>query len=179
MLTDRTKNTVIDTRRLIGWAAKQKEISPKHIIIIGFSRGVIAAGLVTMTDPKITGAIFVMGGANPAETLYHCKYAIPIRQAVTQRFHWSNKKYWSVLHRYLSPLDVSDYPTRLNPSHVLIFDSQYDKCIPKVSRDNLWLSMGKPTRISFLYTHRISFLSMTMIGGYYLRRKVFDFINEM
>ena len=178
LLAVRIKNTVIDVRRLVDWAARQKEISPQHINIIGFSKTSIIAGLITQIDPHISDAIYVMGGSNPADMLYHCDY-YDIRKNITRRFHWSNKKLKSVLNGYLGPLfNVAHYPSRLDSCHVLIFESRYDKCIAKKPKDELWLGMGKPERISFYYGHQVSFGSMTFAGGYFMRYKILNFINQ-
>lgn len=177
-LVIRTKNTTIDIKRLVNWATHQKNISPHQISIIGFSRGTIIAGLVAQTDPHITNAIYVVGGPNPADMLYHCDY-YELRRKITARFHWSNEKFFSVLHTYLSPaFNIVHYPARLDPRHILIFDAYFDTCISKKSRHELWSGMGKPERYSFLYGHQLSFGSMTIGGLYFMPRKIIQFIER-
>lgn len=178
VLALRITNTVIDARRLVDWAAHQKNISPHRISIIGFSRSSIIAGLVTRTDPNIANAIYVMGGPNPADMIYHCDY-YDLKKNNARRFHWSNKKLLSVLHAYLSPtFDVLRYPARLHPRHILIIDAHHDTCISKASREALWVGMGKPERYSLRYDHKMAFGSMTLAGAYFMQRKIVKFINN-
>jgi hypothetical protein len=172
----RIKNTLTDINHLVNWASKQKHISKKHITIIGFSKSSVIAGIVAQINPHITGAIFVMGGSNPAEMIYYCDY-YEIQKKITRRFHWTPKKLNSVLHHYLSPIfNVASYPMRLDPCRVLIFDSYYDTCIDQHTREELWNAMGQPERISFYAGHKGSFGSMTLAGGYFMRCKIMNFI---
>jgi len=176
-LAIRTKNTIINIQRLINWTLSHKNISRQHVFIMGFSKGAIVTGIVAQIDPQVTDAILVMGAASAADILYTCDY-YNTREAVTKNLDWSNAKFRAVVEEYLGLYNVYNFPTRLNPSHVLIFDAHNDKCVSKKNRDDLWLAMGKPTRISFLYTHRISFTAMTLAGGYYMRFKIYEFINK-
>lgn len=177
VLVARTRYTIVDTEQIINWALKQGDVDPRNVIIIGFSRGVFVAGLLTQIDPKITGAIFVMGGATPSDILYSCNF-YNVRKKITQRFHWSNEKFRSIIQQYLAPFDIANYPTRLDPSRVLIFDSAYDTCIPEKAREDLWLTMGKPDRISLLYDHVAAFYSLTILGGYFMRHIIQDFVSQ-
>jgi len=174
-LARRTKVTVIDARRLINWAVSQGDISRKSVTVIGFSRGAIGASFLAQIDPNITGAILVMSGAGPGRILYDCNY-YDIRKEITKRFHWSNEKLLSVLQHYMGIFNVARYPTRLNPSHVLMFTARYDQCFLTKPKNDLWLSMGKPRRISLLFVHRLAFLTMTAAGGYFMRRKIYQFV---
>ncbi len=176
LLALRTRNTVINVERLVNWAAKQKDTSPKSITIVGFSKSSIIAGLVAQIDPKVTGVILLMGGSDTADMLFNCKY-YDVREKITKRFNWSDKKLLSVIHSYLGPLyNIASYPVRLDPCRVLIFESGKDTCVTKKSKENLWLGLGKPELISFNYDHQMSFAAMTLAGGYFIRRKIRSFL---
>ncbi len=172
-----TKNTIIDIQRLINWTLQHKNIARKHVILMGFSKGTIVSAIIAQIDPQVTGVILVMGAASAAELLYTCDY-YKTRQSVTQNLGWSNEKFLTVLRRYLGLYNVYNFPTRLNPSQVLILEAHNDRCVWPRDRKRLWLAMGQPTKISFLYTHRMAFSSMTMMGGYYMRFKIYEFINN-
>lgn len=179
-LAIRTQNTTIDLRRLIRWAVKQNDISKKHIIVAGSSIGAIMTGVLTKTEPHVTAAILLMGGANPVEMMYNCAYQpVKIRDKITRRFHWSKQKYKQILETYFGPYNMARYPTHLSPSHVLIFNSYYDECISKKSREQLWVSMKKPRRITMLYSHRKSFYAMTELGGNFINKEIYNFIKKM
>ena len=176
-LAVRIRNTVVDMKRLVDWAAHQKNISPHRISIIGFSRSTVIAGLVTRTDRNIANSIYVMGGSDPADMIYNCDY-YDLKKNNARRFNWSNGKLLSVLQDYLSPtFNTLRYPARLDPRHILIFDAHHDTCISKKSREAFWIGMGKPERISFLYSHKMSFGSMTLAGLYFMPRRIVKFIN--
>ncbi|OGT55198.1 MAG: hypothetical protein A3F17_08875 [Gammaproteobacteria bacterium RIFCSPHIGHO2_12_FULL_41_15] len=177
ILANRTQYTITDVRHLVDWAVRQNNVDPQHVNIVGFSKSTIIAAILAETDPNITGLITVMGGSNPAEMIYFCNY-YKVRKKITARFHWSDEKLMTVLNSYLSPINVAHYPRRLDPCHVLIFDSHDDLCVARQTQDELWNAVGKPERISFLYDHAASFGAMTLVGGYFMRYKILDFINH-
>jgi hypothetical protein len=50
--------------------------------------------------------------------------------------------------------------------------------MPSVSREALWHAMGRPERISLLYAHNFSFLSMTPLGGSFATDRIWEFLEE-
>lgn len=173
----RIRNAVINTQRMIAWALKNENIDKKSVTIMGISKGSIIAGLATQVDPQITNAIFVMGGSSPARLVYSCDY-YNVGETLEKNLHWSQDKAFPVFQHYLGIYNVYNLPTRLNPSHVLIFESTRDACFLAINRRDLWLAMGQPTIIGFPHGHQVSFASMTLAGGYYMRHKVNEFLAK-
>ena len=175
----RVRTMVIDIRRLIDWAEMQSDIDSRRIGLIGFSLGAQIAGVVLSNEPRIAVGVLVMGGANPHEILTKCAGRPKVvRENVLPRFGWNKRQYQDVLERFLDPVNPANFRGRTDPSRVLMFDAYHDDCIPRSAREALWNAMGRPERISFLYTHKMSFLSMTPLGSNYMRRKIYEFLDK-
>ena len=71
------------------------------------------------------------------------------------------------------------YARHIDPSRVLVMDALYDELIPKTARDALWISLGKPDRITFLYGHKTSFLAMTPLVLFWtINGEILSFFEE-
>ncbi|MFV2058281.1 MAG: CocE/NonD family hydrolase [Thiohalomonadales bacterium] len=171
---------VTDVRRLIDWAETQPSIDAKRIALIGFSHGALVAALVAAVEPRLQATISVMGGTNIHQILTYCSLerTNTMRESITQRFDWGEADYQQVLEDRLKPLDLVNFQHRVNPEKVLIIESYYDDCIPAKSRDDLWKYMGYPQKISYKYSHKKAFLSMTILGAFSMRDKIYAFLDK-
>ena len=71
------------------------------------------------------------------------------------------------------------YGKNLNPERILIFEALHDKYLPRSTKENLWLSMGRPERIILPYDHKTFYLfSGTIFGLNYLDRAIAKFFDE-
>ena len=77
----------------------------------------------------------------------------------------------------MSVVDPANYPDRVDPNRVLIIEANRDKCVPEKSREDLWLALGKPERISMNYDHAPAFYSMTPLGLSWMRRRIWEFLE--
>lgn len=178
-MVGRVRTTVIDIRRLIDWAETQPDIDPQRIGLVGFSMGALVAGSTLVDEPRLAAGVLVMGGAHPHEILAICSgRPQEVRENVLPRFGWTVERYREILAPIFAPVNPASYPRRADPRRVLIFDAYHDDCIPQRARDALWDAMGRPERIGFLYTHKVAFLSMTPLGMYYLRGKIYEFLDR-
>jgi hypothetical protein len=119
-----------------------------------------------------------MGGARPHRILATCDGDVGRpRKKILKRFGWTAADYEQAIEPFFRSIDAANYPGRADPSRILIFDSHEDKCIPQDSRDDLWEALGRPARISFLYGHNTSFLSMTPLGFNWMRREIYEFFE--
>jgi hypothetical protein len=50
--------------------------------------------------------------------------------------------------------------------------------MPRTARERLWLAMGRPERIAYLYDHRMAFLAMTFLGGNNLQHQIYRFLDR-
>ena len=179
-IAQREAINIVDISRLVDWAEARNEIDAARIGLIGFSHSAITAGMATVNEPRLAAVVLVMGGAHPHRILATCDDddAGPPRDKILQRFGWTAADYEQAIEPLFRPIDAANYPGRADPSRILIFDSYEDKCIPRDARDDLWEALGRPARISFLYGHKMSFLSMTPLGFYWMRREIYEFFES-
>ncbi|MGB5921381.1 MAG: hypothetical protein WBF55_22005 [Syntrophobacteria bacterium] len=169
---------IVDISRLVDWAETRDEIDAARIGLIGFSRSAVTAGMATVNEPRFTAVVLVMGGAHPHHILATCDgdAGLP-RDKILQRFGWTAADYEQAIEPLFRHIDAANYPSRTDPSRILLFDAHEDKCIPRDARDDLWETLGRPERISFLYGHDMSFLSMTPLGFNWMRREIYEFFE--
>ncbi len=179
-IAQREAINIVDISRLVDWAEARNEIDAARIGLIGFSHSAITAGMATVNEPRLAAVVLVMGGAHPHRILATCDDddAGPPRDKILQRFGWTAADYEQAIEPLFRPIDAANYPGRADPSRILIFDSHEDECIPRDARDDLWEALGRPARISFLYGHKMSFLSMTPLGFYWMRREIYEFFES-
>ena len=170
---------IVDISRLVDWAEARNEIDASRIGLIGFSRSAVTAGMATVNEPRFAAVVLVMGGARPHRILATCDGdAGRPRDKILQRFGWTAADYEQAIEPLFRPIDAANYPGRTDPSRILMFDAHEDQCIPQDARDDLWEVLGRPERISFLYGHKTSFLSMTPLGFYWMRREIYEFFES-
>jgi hypothetical protein len=178
-LAQREIVNIVDISRLIDWAEARNEIDAARIGLIGFSHSAITAGMVVVNEPRLAAAVLVMGGAHPHRILAVCDDHVGrTRGKILQRFGWTAADYGQAIEPFFRPIDVANYPGRADPSRILIFESQEDECIPQDARDDLWEVVGRPARISLLYGHKTSFLSMTPLGFNWMSHKIYEFLES-
>jgi dienelactone hydrolase len=170
---------IVDISRLVDWAEARNEIDASRIGLIGFSRSAVTAGMATVNEPRFAAVVLVMGGAHPHSILATCDgdAGLP-RDEILQRFGWTAADYEQAIEPLFRHINATNYPGRTDPSRILIFDAHEDQCIPQDARDDLWEVLGRPERISFLYGHKTSFLSMTPLGFNWMRRKIYEFFES-
>jgi dienelactone hydrolase len=178
-IAQREAINIVDISRLIDWAEARNEINAERIGLIGFSRSAVTAGMATINEPRLAAVVLVMGGARPHRILATCDGDVGRpRDKILQRFGWTAADYEQAIETLFRPIDAANFPDRADPGRILIFDSHEDKCIPQDARDDLWEALGRPARISFLYGHNTSFLSMTPLGFNWMRREIYEFFER-
>lgn len=177
-MRDRLVAGVVDVRRVIDWAGQQEDIDTDGIAVVSFSMSAIIGAALAQHEPRLSAGVIVMGSAGYHDVLTVCAgRAGMAREAVMQRFGWSEQEYRQELERTLGPMDPGRYPGLADPSRLLMIDSHYDDCMPQHTRDALWDALGRPERISYRYTHKRSFLAMTPLGLNVMRRQIYDFVG--
>jgi len=170
---------IVDVSRLVDWAEARNEVDAARIGLIGFSHSAITAGVAAVNELRLAAAVLVMGGAHPHRVLAVCGHHVGrTRDQILQRFGWTAADYEQAIQPFFRPIDAAHYPGRADPSRILIFDSYNDECIPQDARDDLWEVLGQPARLSLLYGHNTSFLSMTPLGFNWMRQKIYEFLES-
>ena len=162
----RVRDAVIDARRMVDWLEQQPQIDPQRIGIAGFSLSAVAVGLALPHEPRFAAGVVILGGSNPAEIFAVCDGRPgEVREAVRERFGWSQEQYFEVFEEAMVGGDASIYPGRVaDPSSVLFVEAVHDDCMTLQSRNDLWKVLGQPERISFGFRHRPTFYAMTPLG---------------
>ena len=175
-MAQREATNIIDTSRLVDWAEARKEIDASRIGLIGFSHSAITGGMMAINEPRLAAVVLVMGGAHPHRVLAVCESdAGRLRDKILPRFGRTAADYQQAIEPLFRSVDAANYPGRADSSRILIFDSQEDQCIPRDARDDLWETLGRPERVSFLYGHKMSFVSMSPLGLFWMRREIYKF----
>jgi dienelactone hydrolase len=178
-MAQREATNIVDISRLVDWAEARNEIDAARIGLIGFSHSAVEAGMVAANEPRLAAVVLVMGGAHPHRILALCDGDVArVRDKILQRFGWTAADYEQAIEPLFRPIDAANYPGRADPSRILLFDSHEDKCIPRDARDDLWEALGRPARISFLYGHEMSFISMSPLGFNWMRREIYEFFER-
>ncbi|MFQ6022441.1 MAG: dienelactone hydrolase family protein [Acidiferrobacterales bacterium] len=177
-MAERVQTHVIDIRRIVDWTETQPDIDPERVGLIGFSMGGLVGSLIMANEPRIAASAFAMGGANPHEMIASCwGRAAEIRKTLLRRFGWTTETFASKIEKPLAPINPTSYAGQVDPKNVIVFDAQYDTCIPKSGRDAFWDALGRPERISWPYNHKMAFLTMTPLGLNKMRRKIYTFLE--
>ena len=173
--------TLIDMRRLIDWAEAQPEIDADRIGLIGFSHGAMLAPALSVHEPRITATVLVMGGADGHEIIARCVGARTegVQDHAFETFGWSRDGMAETLEPIFESMNAANYPNRVDPTRVLIFDAGKDECVPKSSRDSLWEAMGRPERYTIDSNHRHAFYTMTPLRFNWMRKKIWSFFEKL
>jgi len=177
---ERMRVNVVDVRRLVDWANTEPDIDAQRIGLLGFSHGAIVAGVVAIAEPRIHSTVLVMGGANPGEIIASChlERTDTLRSVLMTRFGWTEKQYVESLKGVFDFVNPAYYPGQVDARNILIIESLYDECVPETARTALWEAMGRPERYQFKYGHRMSFMAMTPLGGYFMRCVINEFLHD-
>lgn len=175
----RIEQSVIAIRQMVDWAQAQPDIDENTITITGFSMGAVISAIALGAEERFAAGAVVMGAGELAEIFAYCKGRVgSIREAITERFGWSNDEYRHFFAEVFKHGDPSNFRDRYDPQSIVYFDAMYDDCMPAKARNALWRQMGKPRRITFLSRHRGAFLAFTPLSFNYAHRVIYDFITD-
>jgi dienelactone hydrolase len=172
-------DTVIDIRRLVDWAQGRPEVDPARIAQIGFSMRANVGSVVLANEPRIGYGVLVVGGADLHEVLAVCNGRIRrTREALLERFDWTLADFKAQLEGPLEAVNPVRFAGRVDPSRLLVIDAAEDNCMPEASRERFWQALGRPERISYQYSHRVTFLALTFLGGHDMQHRVYEFLDR-
>ena len=171
--------TMIDFSRLIDWAEQRPEIDEERVALVSFSIAASVAGGILTQEPRFAAGVLVMGGAQQHKILAHCagKRLNAVRERIARDFGWSADDLEVRLEPIMRGVDAASYPGKVDSRNILIVDAARDDCMPEACRESMWEALGRPERISMAYDHKRSFYSITPIGFYWLRYRIWDFLE--
>jgi predicted esterase len=176
---ERFRTAVVDMRRLVDWASTRPEIDASRIAFVGFSMSALVTATLIATEPRLSGAVLMMGAANFADVFSVCRNrAGEVRSHALRSFGWTIERYREFFKGLFDPADPVRFAGHYDPDKILMIDAMFDDCMPESSRAALWEITGHPRRITFLYKHRSAFYSLTPLGLNVSRRKIYRFLDR-
>ena len=171
--------TMIDFSRLIDWAEQHPEIDDERVALVSFSIAASVAGSILTQEPRFAAAALVMGGAQQHKILAHCAgwRLNAVRERIARDFGWTANDLEERLEPIMRDVDAANYADKVDPENILIVDAGRDDCMPEASRESMWETLGRPERLTMNYDHKRSFYSITPIGFYWLRYRIWDFLE--
>ncbi len=133
-------------------------------------------------DYRIARGAFLMGGANLNEifAFSEADFLLKTQEKTTRKFGWTrdilSQKFKKPLEK-MNPANLAAQSAS-DASRVLIVEAVQDQFIPKSARDDLWIAWQKPKRISIFASHKMAFLTMTIINFNRLDREIFEFFEK-
>lgn len=169
-----------DLHLLVDWAVQRPEIDGARIGLAGFSHSALTAVVLAANDPRISATVLAMGGASGHEFVARCKgrRTSPVQAMALSRLSWDADELEQRLEPVFRGLNPVDYSGVLDPSRVLLFDARDDLCISQSARHDLWVALGRPERFTINSTHRNAFLAMTVLGGDWMQRRIWEFFER-
>jgi hypothetical protein len=176
---ERFRTAVVDMRRLVDWASTRPEIDASRIAFVGFSMSALVTATLIATEPRLSGAVLMMGAANFADVFSVCRNrAGEVRSHALRNFGWTIDRYREFFKGLFDPADPVRFAGHYDPDEILLIDAMFDDCMPESSRAALWEITGHPRRITFLSKHRSAFYSLTPLGLNVSRRKIYRFLDR-
>jgi len=176
---ERYRSAVVDLRLLLDWAETQPGIDESRIAMVGFSMSALVTATVMGNDPRVSAAVLMMAAADFADIFTVCgNRAGEVREHVLTEYGWSLEQYHDFFEELFEPADPIGYVGRYDPSSIFMIDAAFDDCMPRSSREALWNATGRPKRLTLLSRHRSGFYSLTPLGLNFVRRKIYDFLDE-
>ncbi|MDA8017047.1 MAG: hypothetical protein MPN21_06310 [Thermoanaerobaculia bacterium] len=179
--------SVRDAREWIDWIATRDDYHPDRLGLVGFSIGAIAAATLVAVDPRPDATALVMGGGRLEHIFASCRGDARFgRNAASERFGWTREEFLLRIEEPLSIVDpvgwlslAGNKGPAVDPSTLFFVSATKDTCVPEISRDSLWIALGRPERLQLPYGHKMSFLSMTFLGLHHTSHRVLGFLDRM
>lgn len=177
---EKFKNLIEDVRHVLDWVERENPIYEGHIGVAGFSLSSFVASVLVGVDSRISVGAILFGGANFHEMFGYAKERRlqKIRERVLRASRKNLNEFISLCKILFQEIDPINYTRPIDSSRIIYVDSDRDEFVPSRAREAFWRSAGMPERITFLHSHKISFLSMTPVGFFYTQRKVIDFLRK-
>jgi len=177
---ERYRSAVVDLRLLLDWAETQPNIDSSRIAMVGFSMSALVTATVMGNDPRVAAGVLMMGAADFAEVFTACgNRAGEVRRHVLAEYGWTIEQYHDFFEGLFGPADPIRYAGHYDPSSIFMIDAAFDDCMPRTAREALWNATGRPKRLTLLSRHRSGFYSLTPLGLNFVRREIYDFLDEV
>jgi hypothetical protein len=151
------RSYVIHVRRGLDWLARQPEVDPDRIGIMGISFGAISGMLTMEVEPRIRSGVFILGGGNlPGILTSSTEPSIQwIQKYLRDVEDLSDDELLQEVSSVVGAVDPMNYADRLDPSRILMINAWYDAVIKRRHVKQLWEKASRPPLI-FLPTGHYS-----------------------
>ena len=173
------ETTVADVRRVLRWAARQPDVDPARIGLVGYSMSAVTAVTLMAAEPRLRAAALVMAGGSLADAMLTCPWRpARVRRNVLATTGWSLDRYRREVEARVASIEPLAAAPAVDPARVLFVDAARDGCLGAEGREELWRALGRPARLVLPQNHYLAFLTMTFLGGHSTTKQVGDFLER-
>ena len=152
------RQAVMDVQRTVDFLDTRPEIKKSPLGIAGTSLGALVAGLAYGTDPRLSHAAFIVGGADIAGILWKSSRVIPQRDQLRREGYTEE-----TLRTQLSEVEPLQYLPRETPGIGFMIVAKYDTVIPSSSSQKL---------IDAIPESRVLNIDTGHYGGIFIQRRI-------
>lgn len=176
LFRDLLRARVIDTRRALTWVLAHREIDGDRVGVVGFSHGAILGSLVIAVDPRVKGAVLILGGGDLSGII--STTAEPsfkrVREGVMADEALTAQEFYDTAEAALEDVDPLTYAPLVAPWRVLMINARFDRVIRRPYVEALWRAYGRPELIWLPTGHYTAALFSP-----YARHKVVDHFRRV
>ncbi len=146
---------VIDVRRGLAWARRERVAGRGRIGVLGISMGSFVGTLVAATDPSVDAAALALGGAGLPEILF----AAQSEEEIGALFRglrargYDDARIRAEAARDLAEVDPAAYAKAIDPNHTFLLHARFDDVVPFANGQRVHELMGRPDRMVTLTGH--------------------------
>ena len=171
--------TAVDLGLLLDWTLARPDVDPERVGIVGFSMSAMVASVAAGLDGRFTHGVFVLASTDLAWVFSECPHRTKrIREAVLERFGWTQEEFRRQITPILDPINPSDLAGGIHPSRILFVEAARDACMPEPARDALWERLGRPQLVTVDANHCNAFLALTFVDAFRLNRRIGEFLHR-
>lgn len=149
---------VLDVRRSLDFLDSRPEFTKAPRGLAGTSLGALVTALGYATDPRVTHAAFILGGADFAGILWNSSRVVLQRDSLRRQGYTESR-----MRTELAPVEPLTYLPREAPGTTFVISAKYDTVVPGANSSALIQALGEPRRLQIDTGH---------YGGIFVQRKV-------
>ncbi|RYG17497.1 hypothetical protein EON82_23800, partial [bacterium] len=149
---------VLDVRRSLDFLDSRPEFVKSPRGLAGTSLGALVTALGYATDPRVTHAAFILGGADFAGILWNSSRVVLQRDSLRRQGYTESR-----MRTELASVEPLTYLPREAPGTTFVVSAKYDTVVPGANSGALIRALGEPKRLQIDTGH---------YGGIFVQRKV-------
>jgi hypothetical protein len=155
---DYLRQTILDSRQILDYLVKRKEVDGNKLGCLGMSLGGIRASIVSAIDERIKCCVVGLAGGSMADITFlsELKEVKRYIRGLVERGISLETIRAEVSDKIITdPLKLAEYS---DARETLMYIAMFDRVIHRECSDNLWEAAGKPEAVYFLSGHFTSLL---------------------